>query len=45
LLAAWGVTGAPESFFVDRAGKVVAHVPGAVDKEALAAGIRKALVG
>jgi cytochrome c biogenesis protein CcmG/thiol:disulfide interchange protein DsbE len=45
LLARWGVTGAPESFFVDRAGKVVAHVPGAVQKETLAAGIRKALVG
>jgi cytochrome c biogenesis protein CcmG/thiol:disulfide interchange protein DsbE len=45
LLARWGVTGAPESFFVDRAGKVVAHVPGAVKKDTLAAGIRKALVG
>jgi len=45
LLARWGVTGAPESFFIDRAGKVVAHVPGAVKKETLAAGIRKALVG
>jgi len=45
LLARWGVSGAPESFFIDRAGKVVAHVPGAVTKETLAAGIRKALVG
>jgi cytochrome c biogenesis protein CcmG/thiol:disulfide interchange protein DsbE len=45
LLARWGVTGAPESFFVDRAGKVVAHVAGAVDKETLPAGIRKALIG
>ncbi len=45
LLARWGVTGAPESFFIDRAGRVVAHVPGAVKKETLAAGIRKALVG
>jgi cytochrome c biogenesis protein CcmG/thiol:disulfide interchange protein DsbE len=45
LLARWGVTGAPESFFVDRAGKVVAHVPGAVDKETLPAGIQKAFAG
>jgi cytochrome c biogenesis protein CcmG/thiol:disulfide interchange protein DsbE len=45
LLAPWGVTGAPESFFVDSAGKVVAHVPGAVTEETLAAGIRKALAG
>jgi cytochrome c biogenesis protein CcmG, thiol:disulfide interchange protein DsbE len=45
LLARWGVTGAPESFFIDRSGKVVAHVPGAVTKETLPAAIRKALVG
>ena len=45
LLSRWGVTGAPESFFIDRAGKVVAHVPGAVTKETLAAGIHKALLG
>jgi len=45
LLARWGVSAAPESFFIDRAGKVVAHVPGAVTKQDLAAGIRKALAG
>jgi cytochrome c biogenesis protein CcmG/thiol:disulfide interchange protein DsbE len=44
LLAPWGVTAAPESFFIDRSGKVVAHVPGAVTKRTLAAGIRKALL-
>ena len=43
LLARWGVSAAPESFFIDRAGRVVAHVPGAVTKETLAEGIRKAL--
>jgi cytochrome c biogenesis protein CcmG/thiol:disulfide interchange protein DsbE len=43
LLPRWGVTGAPESFFIDRSGKVVAHVPGAVTKATLAAGIGKAL--
>ena len=45
LLARWGVSAAPESFFIDRSGKVVAHVPGAVTKATLAAGIQKALVG
>jgi cytochrome c biogenesis protein CcmG, thiol:disulfide interchange protein DsbE len=45
LLGRWGVTGAPESFFIDRDGRVVAHVPGAVTKQTLGAGIRKALVG
>jgi len=39
----YGVTGAPETFFVDAEGRVVAHEPGAVDRESLAAGIRKAL--
>jgi cytochrome c biogenesis protein CcmG, thiol:disulfide interchange protein DsbE len=43
LLGRWGVSGAPESFFIDRAGRVVAHVPGAVTKETLAEGIQKAL--
>jgi cytochrome c biogenesis protein CcmG, thiol:disulfide interchange protein DsbE len=43
LLARWGVTGAPESFFVDGDGKVVAHVPGAVTKETLDAAIAKLL--
>ena len=43
LLAPYGVTGAPETFFVNAAGKVVAHAPGAVDGETLAAGISKAL--
>jgi cytochrome c biogenesis protein CcmG/thiol:disulfide interchange protein DsbE len=43
LLGRWGVSAAPESFFIDRTGRVVAHVPGAVTKETLAAGIQKAL--
>lgn len=43
LLGRWGVSGAPESFFIDRTGRVVAHVPGAVTKETLAEGIQKAL--
>jgi cytochrome c biogenesis protein CcmG, thiol:disulfide interchange protein DsbE len=43
LLSRWGVTGAPESFFIDRSGKVVAHVPGAVTRLTLAEAIGKAL--
>jgi len=43
LLPRWGVSAAPESFFIDRGGKVVAHVPGAVTKSTLAEGIQKAL--
>lgn len=39
----YGVSGAPETFFVNARGKVVAHAPGAVDRETLADGIRKAL--
>src|SRR5580765_8591623 len=39
----YGVTGVPETFFVDRRGRVVAHVPGPVTEDDLAAGIREAL--
>jgi len=42
-LGKYGVSGAPETFFVNAAGKVVAHEPGAVDRGTLAAGIRRAL--
>ena len=38
----YGATGVPESFFVARDGRVVAHVPGAVTRETLAAGLEKA---
>jgi cytochrome c biogenesis protein CcmG, thiol:disulfide interchange protein DsbE len=38
----YGATGVPESFFVTREGRVVAHVPGAVTRETLAAGLREA---
>jgi cytochrome c biogenesis protein CcmG, thiol:disulfide interchange protein DsbE len=42
-LERYGVTGAPETFFVNADGKVVAHTPGAVDHGTLADGIRRAL--
>jgi cytochrome c biogenesis protein CcmG/thiol:disulfide interchange protein DsbE len=38
----YGATGVPESFFVGRDGRVVAHVPGAVTRETLAEGLEKA---
>ena len=38
----YGATGVPESFFVARDGRVVAHVPGAVTRETLAEGLEKA---
>ncbi len=42
----YGATGYPETFFVDRGGRLVAHIPGAIaksDTAQLNAGIRKAL--
>ena len=42
-LERYGVSGAPETFYVNADGKVVAHTPGAVDRGTLADGIRRAL--
>ena len=42
---AWGVTGLPETFFIDGRGRVVSHVIGVVSEGQLAAGIRAAVVG
>jgi cytochrome c biogenesis protein CcmG, thiol:disulfide interchange protein DsbE len=40
----WGVTGVPETFFVDRRGRVVPpHITGPASAQALAEGIRNAL--
>ncbi len=43
LLSAYGVTGAPETFFVDRKGRIVAHVVGSIEKDELNANVRRAL--
>ncbi len=43
LLASWGVTGFPETFFVARSGKAVGHVPGQVEAGQLSQNIRLAL--
>ncbi len=42
-LGHWGITGFPETFFVDRQGRVVDHAPGELSADELASGIRKAL--
>ena len=43
-LGKWGVTGLPETFFVDRKGRVVPpHVLAATTREKLDEGIRRAL--
>jgi cytochrome c biogenesis protein CcmG/thiol:disulfide interchange protein DsbE len=39
----WGVTGFPETFFIDRQGRAVEHVPLEIKAEEIDAGIRKAL--
>lgn len=36
----YGLTGVPETFFLDSAGRVVMHVPGVVDARTLARGLR-----
>ncbi|MBA2764822.1 MAG: TlpA family protein disulfide reductase [Thermoleophilaceae bacterium] len=41
----WGLTGLPETYFVDRAGRVVAHVIGAVSADQLRTGIEAARAG
>jgi hypothetical protein len=39
----WGVAATPQTFFVDRRGRIVDHVLGPVTDVALAAGARRAL--
>ena len=41
----WGITGLPETFFLDARHRVVGHVIGALDDKQLAAGIRAATDG
>jgi cytochrome c biogenesis protein CcmG/thiol:disulfide interchange protein DsbE len=42
-LGHWGVTGFPETFFIDRRGRAVEHVSGEIDTAGIATGIEKAL--
>lgn len=39
----YGLTGLPETFFVDRRGRIVKHVLGPVKRESLSSGIQEAL--
>jgi cytochrome c biogenesis protein CcmG/thiol:disulfide interchange protein DsbE len=39
----WGVTGFPETFFLDREGRAVDHVPREIKSDEVEAGIQKAL--
>ncbi len=41
----WGVTGLPETYFVDARGRVVGHVIGTVDERSLAEGVAAARAG
>jgi len=41
----WGVTGLPETFFLNRQGKVVGHVIGTTSPQQLAEGVRAAISG
>ncbi|MGH8573775.1 MAG: TlpA disulfide reductase family protein [Gammaproteobacteria bacterium] len=41
----WGVTGLPETFFLDRRGRVVAHVIGALSDARLRSGVKAAVRG
>ena len=39
----YGLTGVPETYYIDPRGRIVGHDPGAVSATSLAAGIRKAI--
>ncbi len=39
----WGILGTPQTYFVDRRGRIVDHVIGPVSAQALASGARRAL--
>jgi len=41
----WGVAALPESYFIDRRGKVVGHVIGALSQEQLEEGVRASIAG
>jgi len=42
---AFGLTGVPETYYLDRDGRIVAHSPGAITRSTLEAGIRQAIEG
>ncbi len=42
---AYGLTGVPETYYLDATGRIVAHSPGAITRSTLEAGIRQAIQG
>jgi cytochrome c biogenesis protein CcmG/thiol:disulfide interchange protein DsbE len=42
---AYGVTGVPETYYLDQRGRIVSHTPGAITRDTLEAGIGAALRG
>ena len=42
---AYGLTGVPETYYLDAGGRIVAHTPGAITRETLEAGIAAATAG
>jgi cytochrome c biogenesis protein CcmG/thiol:disulfide interchange protein DsbE len=42
VVSRWGVTGPPETFFIDRQGRIVSHVPGPLDLQTLDRAIEQA---
>lgn len=45
IMDVYGATGVPETYYVDRNGRIVAHSLGAIDREQLEAGIAEAIEG
>lgn len=43
--SAYGLTGLPETFFLDRRGRVISHCVGEISEEELEAGIEEAITG
>ncbi len=37
----YGLTGVPETYWLDRRGRIVGHYPGEISREQLEAGIRR----
>ena len=42
---AYGLTGVPETYYLDKTGRIVAHSPGAITRRTLEDGIRRAIEG
>ena len=45
IFTTFGLTGVPETYYLDHTGRIVAHSPGAITRATLEAGIRQAITG